>query len=305
MASDMSLQVFLRGGLGNQLFQYATALHLSEISQRDLVIRTDLLPLGQDDIGGISRWPEQISGFAHKGHICAKRNQVKNETDLRSRLLQIQRMLGDFVPNLTASLGWLAGEAKASHYPKYPRRIKLLNSYATLRLYAYKNRKELKSQISNLVRPSESFLKLLAEMQILKPVVVHVRLGDYLGLQHTYGHLQDSYFLGAVDKLRTSNPGLVIWVFSDSPEALPDELVGGLGASRIIGPFDLESPLENLVLMSKGSAIIASNSSFSWWACFLSDDSSENVAPIIESARVNNFDINDSKYAKIRLVALD
>lgn len=305
MALDMNLQVFLRGGLGNQLFQYSTALHLSELSKRELVIRSDLLPLYQDEIGGISRWPEQISGFSHEGFVRANKNQSLSEVDFFSRLMQIQRMLGDLMPSVTASMGWLAGEAKADTYPKHPEKIKFINSYATLKKYAYKNREKLKSQISNLIRPSESFLALLAEMRKKRPLVVHVRLGDYLGLQHMYGNVQKEYYLGVVDEIRRSNPNLVIWIFSDSPEVLPSELVSGLGASKIVGPSELESPLETLVLMSQGSRIIASNSSFSWWACFLSDDNSQNVAPIVQSARFNNFHQADDGNAMLKLVPVD
>ena len=65
LAKSSEVSVFLRGGLGNQLFQYSAGLKISRMTGKKLILRTDLLPIQEDKIGGISRWPNQISEFSH------------------------------------------------------------------------------------------------------------------------------------------------------------------------------------------------------------------------------------------------
>ena len=48
--------------------------------------------------------------------------------------------------------------------------------------------------------------------------------------------------------------------------------------------------IENLVLMSSWSAIVAANSSFSWRACFIAGDKIVVISPNILTATVNNFE---------------
>lgn len=52
----------------------------------------------------------------------------------------------------------------------------------------------------------------------------------------------------------------------------------GLDSPLFLGPSDL-GPLESLAVLSKASAVIAANSSFSWWGAELSEKSQLKIAP--------------------------
>lgn len=53
----MTVVVQLRGGLGNQLFQYAAGVSVSSRHQTDLDIDVSLLPAHTVSRGGVRRWP--------------------------------------------------------------------------------------------------------------------------------------------------------------------------------------------------------------------------------------------------------
>ena len=294
MADRLKLQVFLRGGLGNQLFQYSTGLYLSENFEKELVLRTDLLPISKDEVGGISRWPEQISGFRHSGTLRNKANQPENSTNLFSKAMQAMRMLGDISPSLTKQFNWLTSETKY-RLPGRFERITLINSYSSFKDFALENRSKLREQLSCLVDPSAMFLSNLAELKERNTIIVHVRRGDYIGLENIYGNLDTKYYSDAIGILRDQGSTDRTWIFTDSPDELPKHLVKTLGAERVIGPKEIPSPLETLVLISMGSAIVGSNSTFSWWAGLISQDGNPLVAPRISSARTNNFSNEDER----------
>ena len=235
MADRLKLQVFLRGGLGNQLFQYSTGLYLSENFEKELVLRTDLLPISKDEVGGISRWPEQISGFRHSGTLRNKANQPENSTNLFSKAMQAMRMLGDISPSLTKQFNWLTSETKY-RLPGRFERITLINSYSSFKDFALENRSKLREQLSCLVDPSAMFLSNLAELKERNTIIVHVRRGDYIGLENIYGNLDTKYYSDAIGILRDQGSTDRTWIFTDSPDEMPKHLVKTLGAERVIGP---------------------------------------------------------------------
>lgn len=99
---------------------------------------------------------------------------------------------------------------------------------------------------------------------------MHVRKGDYLLANHNFlhGELPNSYFLEALKSISrdTSTPRVVI--YSDSPnliKTLVAEIEDLRWEVRIETSID---PWETLKKLSGHRILIASNSTFSWWAGF-------------------------------------
>jgi hypothetical protein len=262
------IRVFLRGGLGNQLFQYAAGIFLARKQGTRVLFRTDLLPVEADSIGLVSRWPNQLSEFKGEGLMKHRKHQPKGSTHLISKLLQVIRVLGDLTPNFFLAFGVLTGERNTAPYFTNPRKLRIIDSYCSSVVPAVELGEELRSQIRDITVPSASFLELANEAMNQKPIVVHVRLGDYQNFQHLYGEPQYES-IAKVVKFHTQAHKVPVWLFTDSPDRVPEQILAKLGADKVIGPGDLERPIENLVLMSMGSALICSNSTFSWWAAFL------------------------------------
>ena len=289
MTRSRELHVFLRGGLGNQLFQYSTGLAISRAQGRELVIRGDLLPEVEDSIGGVSRWPSQISDFNHSGRSETKSHQPQGRTNLFGKGMQSMRLLGDLSPALVANFGWLASEAVGSSGQVLGTPTRLVNSYSPFKDLAFSNRKTLRGEISAVRDPSQDFLHLVKEIKNSQAVAVHLRQGDYLQLGHIYGSSSLDFLKSALRELRRSREVKNTWLFTDTPSSIPEDVLRLLAPERVIGPEVLQRPIENMNLMSQACGLIAANSSFSWWAAFLAPEETRVIAPKITSARVNNF----------------
>jgi hypothetical protein len=108
-------------------------------------------------------------------------------------------------------------------------------------------------------------------------IAVHIRRGDYLKNSHVHTIPAKSYYQRAVTLLRQATGIDRIVVFSDDIEAAQEI---GINADSYIGAESLPSPGDNLILMSQAGGFVGSNSSFSWWAAFLSQPSNRlNVFP--------------------------
>lgn len=262
------IKVFLRGGLGNQLFQYSAGVFLSRKLGSRVLFRTDLLPAEADSIGEISRWPNQLSEFRSEVLVDDRRHQPKGATHLVSKLLQIVRTLSDLAPNIFLAFGVLAGERSFSNIFTIPRKVTLVDSYCSSSIPALDLGKGLRNQIRDISNPSASYRELAKQAIRDRPIVIHLRLGDYQHLKHLYGEPHYESIVKLV-KHHAKTHRAPVWVFTDSPELVYGQLQAELEADKVIGPKDLERPIENLVLMSMGSVLICSNSTFSWWAAFL------------------------------------
>jgi hypothetical protein len=284
----MAIEVFLRGGLGNQLFQYAAGLYLSTKQGEELILRGDLLPLQADSVANVSRWPVQISDFASEGSIISKTNQPSSGTSIFSKAMQLRRMLGDTFGPLMQSFGYLVGDKLNPRDFSKLNRIRVVDSYCASTQPATFLGDYLRNQILTVRNPSAEFLELLADSRKDAPINVHLRLGDYRYLEDLYGSA-DYEVLSRVVKHIKSSSDTPVWLFTDSPEDLSQATLRELSISRVIGPKDLSSPIENLVALSSGSSLVCANSTFSWWSAFLKGPSGAVYYPRPRSSQLHIF----------------
>ncbi len=95
--------------------------------------------------------------------------------------------------------------------------------------------------------------------------VVHVRRGDYVNLAssiETFGLLDTNYYLKGIEAL--GHKASDCFFFTDDPEYVL--LNFGVDRSKVIGPKELDSPLETLLVMASSRKLVIPNSTFSWWA---------------------------------------
>jgi hypothetical protein len=107
----------------------------------------------------------------------------------------------------------------------------------------------------------------LADLE--KPLIVHIRLGDYVA-ETGFGIPGKTYYSQAIStQLGKKNYGK-IWLFSDEPikaiELFPKNTAPGV---RIIENACLSSA-ETLEVMRMGHGYVIANSTFSYWGAFLS-----------------------------------
>lgn len=268
----MSVTVQLRGGLGNQLFQYAAGFALSERVGSELLLDTALLPPAAIDLGGVQRWPEQLSGFAHAGRFV----DSSNGSAARKRVLQSlagrERGLGD------SRAGRLLGGSVYAHESREDLAAfsalgpdSRINSYCSSPALFAEQADVLRTQVRSLNAPGSWYSTTAAEMTAEQPIAVHVRWGDYLKLSHVYGSITPDYYRRGIDLLeREHGSTRPIWLFSDDPEGASSFLERDLDIARVVAAPAESTPLENLLLLGSAAAFVCANSTFSWWAAFLS-----------------------------------
>ena len=103
-----------------------------------------------------------------------------------------------------------------------------------------------------------------------KTVFLHIRLGDYKILPHHQVNLQH-YYITCLSKIPQ---GSRIFFFSDEPHLVKEvmaQLVQALGHSFVV--CEEEDELESLALMSQcWRGAITANSTFSWWGAYFAHE---------------------------------
>jgi hypothetical protein len=103
-----------------------------------------------------------------------------------------------------------------------------------------------------------------------KPLIVHVRRGDYLK-NPRFGVLSKAYYLENIPRVFEESGAASIWLFANDFKDILDYVPKQLRArTRVMNDIRL-SDLENLFLMTSGHAYLIANSTFSWWAAYLSN----------------------------------
>jgi hypothetical protein len=132
-----------------------------------------------------------------------------------------------------------------------------------------------------LKKPSRWYQQFIEESSLKKPIILHVRLGNYLNKTRLdQGVLSLEYYQAALNYLRKSYASNEVWVISDAI-AKAKILLTPIIDSSFNFRYDSEDkdPAEVLLAMSTGVGLITSNSSFSLWSGKLSRDSSSIVVP--------------------------
>ncbi len=270
----MSVTLWLRGGLGNQLFQYAFGRQVSAITQLPLEIRTALLPSKPDLYRRSGRWPQQISEFQHSGTLRIEGGQPEGATNMISKRHTSLGYLLDMFPQTLAQAGFLGGQEEkdwGSLLRRATRRESIvLDGYFIDRAVPTAQREGLRREIYTTPeeRPSQSPSS-LKESRISQPgLAVHVRLGDNL-LQHPNLLTDYESFYAEAISLATKELGrLDIFVYSDQPD-IAKRLISKVSRGRNVAVATPASPIQTLRAMGLHSGLVAAPSTFSWWGGFL------------------------------------
>lgn len=236
--------VNLRGGLGNQLFQWAAGFALSRRLGCGLAISAR----------GIERSNDLLDRRKFELEYFSLRPQTK-AADL------IGGSLRRLVP----------GVVFEERGYGYDRRFRQLGSGKSLLGYfqSWKYFWSYEQEIRLKLRSNAGYTRDYAELsEILRRgqwIAVHVRRGDYKNHPERYPLVGPDYYSRALRTIPSGGSHRVI-VFSDDPD-VARELVPG--ADLVVGPLEISSPGDVIMLMSEANAVIGANSTLSWWGAFL------------------------------------
>lgn len=228
--------------------------------------------------GGISVRSEEISSFCHSGRLLQAPHESQLYARSMARYFQFERSLESIFGAHTAALWGLIGQEAFSETGLFK-----LYSGQTLRLngdFANPNffsdmADEIRAQVMQVRNPSKFFLETKAKLERENPIILHLRLGDYIRLERVYGRPSPNYFRDCLARFASVGDGRPIWIFSDDPEAAKEMMSGHIPSAHYILTSKDSRPIESLVLMSASDIKILSNSTFSWWAAFIGQPNSK------------------------------
>jgi len=261
----MSVLIQIQGGIGNQLFQYATGLSVAKYYETNLIInRTwfNNIPEGST--------PREL--LLEKLNIHDTHVIYQNTPSQHNR---IKQLVFNFI-----GIGPLNFHEKSSF--SYDEDIfnLHLNKKSDLHLFGYwqsfkyflNDRNMLKNQLFFWHKKLSDIEKKYWEL-ILSPfsVSVHIRRGDYVHSKSAakiHGALSLEFYDNAIKKIINLIPNAHFFIFSDDINWCKSNLKGPY-FTFIENGANNQSELSDLFLMSECRHQIISNSSFSWWAAWL------------------------------------
>lgn len=289
----MNIFVPLTGGLGNQLFQYSFALSLSEktglslllddkvakprtVSGRATICQLEICgreiqtlndrPRLRTILTKMYSW-NLVNGAQHR---LRNLNQLSKISNLASRLVILLSKRIWVKLHISSGLGFDSNIAKISSGGFF------IGYFQT---YRFAQNPSVFAQLMTLQpkKKSQSCLQTLERIAKEKPILVHVRLTDYV-FENSFGIPSEKYYLDALDYLRSVGMDNPIWIFSD------DILAARRHLSNLNKIYDLHfvemngiSDVENWYLMRFFAGYVIANSSYSWWSAFLRQTQSSPV----------------------------
>lgn len=248
----------LQGGLGNQMFQYATARALAERNHTNVLL----------DLSWFDQSFDETTTPRHYELDCFL---------LDKRTEKIQNTVRQKIQKR------LAKKYTEPHFHYDPAFINLpkntiLNGYFQSEKYFKNIRNILLQDFSWVKDPTKKNKELLnAIKKDTSSVSVHVRRGDYVSNKNAakfHGLTGVDYYKAAVGKIskQVKNPNL--YVFSDDSDWCKKNLKFTQSTTYISHNTD---GAEDMRLMRECRHNIIANSSFSWWGAWLNTNSDKIV----------------------------
>ena len=275
---DKSPRIVLFGGLGNQLFQLALGISMS--SNATLEIDTTSGNPRKNSLGEADLLSFKLPDFVRP--IESQRSRTRGLVYLLALKIASKRFENSYLNIIYVYLKNLISSSRffgrsfflADGNGFDPRALKLskdsliIGNFHSYRWFESGNTQKI---LFNLELNSEplwlSNLTTVANDE--KPIVLHIRLGDYLTIPEL-GILTQNYFEKAISILRSRNIHSKIWLFSDDVETALQYIPSSEHSCLRFIDYDQDNSAANLQAMRLGAAYIISNSTFSWWGAFLS-----------------------------------
>jgi hypothetical protein len=273
-----SIIVVLKGGLGNQMFQYASALSVA--IQNDCILYIDTST-------GFYKDPYFRSFSLECFNIEQKKIYKKNilfEKIRRKYLRFISKFF--FNKNLFVyekDIGYDRvlnfGKKTVVYMDGYFQSPKYFKSIEKIIKNSFKftcNHKNVNIKISGIILSTNS-------------VCLHVRR-DRIDNPATL-----DYYLNAISLIKKNTQNPIFFIFSDDPEWVNSNISRNIDINYRIIDWNPNDEIEDIWLMSLCNHFIIANSTFSWWAAWLGRCGEKNVI-VPNALKANNKDIFPSDW---------
>ncbi|WP_020606886.1 alpha-1,2-fucosyltransferase [Spirosoma spitsbergense] len=259
----------ITSGLGNQLFQYAVARHLSLKNKTSLYV--------------------DLSYYLYQYHDDTSRNfklgnfSVPYHTLQQSPVEYVSKAT-KLLPNRSLRPFFLFQKERQFHFDEQILQSRagcvILEGFWQSEAYFRDNADTIRRDLQLSGTPSPEFnqyRELIRETPM--SVSIHVRRSDYVNhpeFSQTFGFVGIDYYKRAIELARKELANPRFFVFSDDKEWSKTNLPLGED-SVFVQNTGLNGDVADLVLMSHCQHHIIANSSFSWWGAWLNPNAGKLV----------------------------
>lgn len=247
------IEINLKGGLGNQMFQYSIAKNLSIKYKTDLVLNTEYF--SNIPKGDVPR-KYQLDIFNIDKNITIKDKinpllKILEKISLKFFGEKIQIPIANFLLKIGLS-------AK-------------LNGYFQSEKYFTDIRDNLLKEFTLAKNLGEEAMKIKNILESKNGIAVNIRRGDYLRPDYMkiYGTCDMKYYNKAIDYIKNKIENPLFCIFSDDPEWVKKEFKMD---DAIFAGNDILKDYEQMYLMTICKHNIIANSSFAWWGAWLNQN---------------------------------
>lgn len=262
--------VQLIGGLGNQMFQYATARAMA--CRNNMVLKLDIMGIEHVKNGTPRKYElgvfNSVQNFATRDEIDKLRNLTKH------RFMRLaRRIVGREIPFCRSSY------VIESQFQFDPSILTLLDSvymqgYLASEKYFIDAQETILRDFTIKFEPTGFNRELANDILTKEAVSIHIRRGDYITdskINKFHGTCSSEYYREAVNLIAKSVKQPHFFVFSNDPKWVMENFALNYPVTYVNhnGP---EKGYEDLRLMNMCKYHIIANSSFSWWGAWLSQN---------------------------------
>ncbi len=255
----------VKGGLGNQLFQYAAAYALAKRLKQEF----------QFDIA----FTDNMTSRGYKlPFLMVDTDRTVGEESLNWKISYIKNVyVNKFLRVVNSSrhkcgdtLYWL--ETKDIFQNEFFS-ISAENIYVDGYFQSYKYFEEyiedFRRQMVPKYEQEQQFWEMLSSIKSSNSVAVHVRRSDFKHDKHPFHYVLDSdYYSRSIEIVNRNIVNPIYFWFSDDIEWIKEQI--GDKENYIFVSLDTKYPdIDEFMLMKNCKHIIAANSTFSWWAAWL------------------------------------
>lgn len=257
----------IKGGLGNQLFQYAAAYAISK-------------RLGQPFIFDPSFTANMTVRNFRLSQLCVESSDLVDERELPRKVSVIKNVyvnkacrMFNFSKHVCENyLYWL--ETKDIWQPEFFT-IDNENLYVDGYFQSEKYFKEYREELLNQLRPKyEPEAPYIAAVDLIKQcnsVAVHVRRSDFRKDNCRYHYLLgEEYYKKAITEMRKRVTNPIFFWFSDDMNWVKTH-IGNASDFKFVKIRTTNGDIDDMMLMKNCKHIITANSTFSWWAAWLNE----------------------------------
>lgn len=279
----------LRGGLGNQLFQYQLAQHIAKKNGLEFTIS----PQFTDESYNFKKYDDRTgltkSGFYHYEKIIKIQSKPDYFNILENKKRVLRRKCGieisdppnqnytGFLNQNFSKVRYINGFFQTSLFLNHNQLQEDYNRYVT--------GKQIRYQVSNYRTHKNSYLNYKFNMNSTRDkLAIHIRGSDYLKMGNTLGNLNYQYFLNALAIFNLKDISAII-IFTDDISwakkimLAVEEKYHRLKAIKLYIYKSAGNDLDSFYLLSSFENIIISNSTFSWWASYFNRIDKLVIAP--------------------------